>query len=133
MLPIAVAPLAPALPPPIFVTSTVPAPEELMVIVVNGCVAPIAPCSWTLPLPLSITRASLSVFVPSIVPSINIFPPPLPPSSVLIVVVPSVLRTIFPPSKVRLLFVVVIVGDAPVNRIELLPAAASKIVTPSVL
>ena len=99
---------------------------------VNGFVAPIAPLTVTDPLPPFITRASLCPLVPSIVPSINTFPPPLPPSSVSMVVVPAVLRTMFPPSKVRLSFVVVIVTSAPVNRI-VFPVAASKIVTPSVL
>ena len=126
------APVAPALPPPIFVNSIVPAPALPIVIVVNGFVAPIAPLTVTDPLPPFITSASLSPSVPLIVPSINTFPAPLPPSSVSMVVVPAVLRTMLPPSNVRLSFVVVIVGDAPVNRI-VFPAAASKIVTPSVL
>ena len=77
-----------------------------------------------LPDPPVIVRASLCPEVPSIVPSITIFPAPLPPSSVLIVVVPAALRTIFPCVNVRLSFAVLIVGDTPVNRI-VFPEAAS--------
>ena len=89
---------------------------------VNGFVAPIAPCSWTLPLPLSITRASLSESVPSMVAATVMLPPvPVP---VVNVVVPALLRTIFPVLKDRSPPPVVTVGDTPVSRI-VFPALAS--------
>ena len=93
MLPIAV---VPTMPPtssasPIWVIEIAPVPDELIVKSVIGFVPPIAPKSFTLPEPDSRTKFSDSEAVPSIVPSnLN------SRLEVLIVVVPSVLRTTFP-------------------------------------
>ena len=85
--------------------------------VVNAPVSPIAPSTVTLPVPAFRTRASVLELV-LIFPSICKFPAAVAePILVLIVVVPSVLRTRFPKSKVRSSALVWIVGEAPVNRI----------------
>ena len=98
-----------------------PDPLALILIVVRGVVPPIVPPIVADPDPVVIVKFSAWLLVPSIVPSICSAPPPVP---VLIVVVPALLKTIFPPSKVRLLFAVVIEVLAPVIRI-VLPEAAS--------
>ena len=87
----------------------------------TGLLAPIAPSIVVLPVPDEIAKASVSLEVPLIVPSIKRFPAPVP---VLIVVVPSVLKTKLPPSNVRLSLAVLTVGLAAVSKI-VLPAAAS--------
>ena len=133
VLPIATAPVAPVvLLSPIPTTSIVPVPLPPIVKLVTALSPPIVPCIVTEPDPPVITSASLCPLVPSIVPSIRIFPAPLPPSSVSIVVVPALLRTMFPPSNVRLSFFVLILGDTPVSNM-VSPVAASYTVTPSVL
>ena len=124
LLPIATAPDAPtAVEAPIFVTSIVPDPLALLILIVlNFWASPIAPWSWIAPVPLVIARASVCVAVPLIFPSTVMLPAPVVP--VVNVVVPLVLRTRSPVLNDRFPAAVVTVGDAAVSRI-VLPDLAS--------
>ena len=103
----------------------VPLPDPPIDNVVTATVPPIVPEIVVLPVPAVIVKASDPLpfpVDPSIVPSI-IRSPPFDP--VLIVVVPSVLNSMFPASNVKSSSAVVIETSAPVILILALPATAS--------
>ena len=120
VLPTATAPVAPTpVLSPIANNSIVPASADPMVIVVTALSDPMAPSIVVLPVPELMTKASSPPLVPSIFPSIWIFPHVAP---VLIVVVPLVLKTRSPLSKVKLSAAVETVTLATVSL--MLPPAA---------